>query len=491
MVPISQHSKPMQKVTAMLKYLDSWIEDPTEVTEIFRFLFASNMWKNENPDLVRSQVLQRIGENFCKFVISLPPKSPFRLALLNVAVSSGVPMTELLPVIAVSYSTLKRSKALKPEANLLLSTLYKPNVTRQMVCEEEVNDIIKFLLEVCPVKSGNNKTLQNPKNRSELRPKHWQFITDKQLYEQYKIEFSQPGKTVRSYSFVIAKCKPFNIRKARKLTHADYTDHCPTCAAYFGFLDRFPLTDPEEQKDFQACENHHHIAKHQRNAFQMDRERLGPNECIVVQDFTKFYTQSQRVNDLIFVLYYRDSQGELCWRYFDYFHTDDQTFAFVQAAWTHLLDETHLLDSYSTIRIWSDGGPNHFKIAKTLYWFSVVSHLYHKQIIYNFFASYHGHSTCDSHAGNEKQKVSRWEKEHQMQITDKEEVAEVCSELSNTNIVSLATIPPTTLSIDHRSFAEGIQKYHQFIFFTQGEVDCYVRSYVGSATHQTITERDL
>ena len=175
----------------MLKHLSEWTGDPTETVQLIRFLLESKLWKEENPDLLLCTLHEKIGQSFCDFLVQLPPKSPFRLALLNIATTSGPALKELQMVLPFSYSTLKRAKALLPVDNLLLAILYKPKVTRQMISSEEIDAIIHFLLEVCPVKSGSNQTLQNPENRDEKQPKHWQFITDKELYEQYKVEFTR------------------------------------------------------------------------------------------------------------------------------------------------------------------------------------------------------------------------------------------------------------------------------------------------------------
>ena len=44
-----------------------------------------------------------------------------------------------------------------------------------------------------------------------------------------------------------------------------------------------------------------------------------------------------------------------------------------------LLNST-ILSNYEHINIWSDGGPAHFKIAKTLYFFSTLETQYGKNV---------------------------------------------------------------------------------------------------------------
>ena len=54
------------------------------------------------------------------------------------------------------------------------------------------------------------------------------------------------------------------------------------------------------------------------------------------------------------------------------------------------------------ITIFSDGGPHHFKVSAAMVCFSQLQEKYGKTIEYNFFASYHGHSTCDTVAAHVK-----------------------------------------------------------------------------------------
>ena len=105
---------------------------------------------------------------------------------------------------------------------------------------------------------------------------------------------------------------------------------------------------------------------------------------------------------MILVLYFKDTNdGIVKWIYLDHFSKEIQDFFFVRAVWYKLLSFS-ILKKYKEVYIWSDGGPAHFKIAKTLYFFFTLEVQYEKKFQYNFFASFHGHSLCDSHTGNQK-----------------------------------------------------------------------------------------
>src|SRR4051794_25939284 len=97
--------------------------------------------------------------------------------------------------------------------------------------------------------------------------------------------------------------------------------------------------------------------------------------------------------------------NQLVWYYFDFLvENENNDFPVVHKVWDILI--THpILEKIEKLILWSDGGPKHFKISKNLYYLSTIKHTYNKEVIYNFFTSYHGHSLCDAHAGVSKRKV--------------------------------------------------------------------------------------
>ena len=198
-------------------------------------------------------------------------------------------------------------------------------------------------------------------------------------------------------------------------------------------------------------------------------------EHIIVQDFSKFYTKSGKVSDLVVVLYSKDEN--LQWKYLDYFSKDNQDFYFVQMVWMHLLGESkEINEQCQKLIIWSDGAKQHFKQAKTLYWFSHLAATSGKQIIWNFFASNHGHSICDSHTGNGKQQIARYEREMQEQILDLEDIQEVYeNHLSYTTTFNISSPREMKKTLTVKPF-HGISYFHQFHFIDEGYVKCRVLS---------------
>lgn len=267
-----------------------------------------------------------------------------------------------------------------------------------------------------------------------------------------------------------------------------------------------PSHTEEEKNVLKTLDMHHVLAKHQSKAFHEDRCNLCSSkcniylfsfswysfcygilvvldECIVVQDFSKFYTRKGKVSDLVLVIYFK--KEELEWKYLDYFTTDPQDFYTVQAIWLHLLGESREIeDSIQHIIIWSDGAKQHFKQAKTMYWFSELAEKLNMAITWNFFASCHGHSICDSHTGNGKQQIARFEREQNKQVENLSQLCQIYDgQLSRTKTYTITTERHSTLSV--KSF-NGISLYHQFIFNMTGRMKCRKFSNEGDCEEKII-----
>lgn len=124
--------------------------------------------------------------------------------------------------------------------------------------------------------------------------------------------------------------------------------------------------------------------------------KIGADNSITVQDYIlvfEYLHGNQRIR------HYYDF---LC----DIPEENTNDYFFVQAVWLKLV-EMNVFDGFDSIEIWSDGGPKHFKTRYCQYfWHQLSNKLFQQQKIqHNFFASYHGHSLADSHAGHDKQLV--------------------------------------------------------------------------------------
>jgi hypothetical protein len=121
-------------------------------------------------------------------------------------------------------------------------------------------------------------------------------------------------------------------------------------------------------------------------------------------------SNSHTVQDCILVLEFIDDAGQQHRQYMD-FMCDIKTmnkndYFFVQHVW-QLLFQRKVLDQFDSLELWSDGGPHHFKTRYCQWMWHHLSTCYfqQKKITHNFFASYHGHSLADSHAGRVKQVI--------------------------------------------------------------------------------------
>lgn len=251
-------------------------------------------------------------------------------------------------------------------------------------------------------------------------------------------------------------------------------------------LQQMPLSS-EKAAELDTLQKHSQLAKHQLTMFKRQKLELQQNACLIIMDFSKFYTENGKVSDLILVLYQKNVEtNKLEWKYLDHFAMEKQSFSFVKAVWLQLFDSQEL-ECFDSIYIWSDGGPQHFKIKKTIQFFSYCRISSHKHITYNFFASGHGHSMCDSHTGVGKQKLLREERSQQQQTKGLQQVASSFAELDKTSVVSMNSIEDANLIA--KGMSEGIKKYHEFYFLLEpGKVACREQTGVGPAIVQFVSQ---
>jgi hypothetical protein len=113
-------------------------------------------------------------------------------------------------------------------------------------------------------------------------------------------------------------------------------------------------------------------------------------------------SQSLFVNDLIFTLYDADQQHD----WVNYISTSDnkQIYAYVEGSLFDFIS-TYIPHNVQRIYVFSDGGPHHFKIWKTVNLFHYLAKMFEISMEYHFFESYHGSSLCDAHAGHVKKAI--------------------------------------------------------------------------------------
>jgi len=121
-------------------------------------------------------------------------------------------------------------------------------------------------------------------------------------------------------------------------------------------------------------------------------------------------SNSHTVQDCIVVLEFIGDDGQHRRQYLDFTcdikGINKNDYFFVHAVWQRLF-QLKVFDQFDSLEIWSDGGPHHFKTRYCQWMWHHLSTIYFKgkRITHNFFASYHGHSLADSHAGRVKQVI--------------------------------------------------------------------------------------
>jgi len=79
-----------------------------------------------------------------------------------------------------------------------------------------------------------------------------------------------------------------------------------------------------------------------------------------------------------------------------------------------------------TIRIWSDGGPHHFRVSANMWILTQLQqHFQCFFFIYNFFIAYHGHSVCDAAASHGKKQVTTIRRNQQRPVSSPAILVEV------------------------------------------------------------------
>ena len=153
----------------------------------------------------------------------------------------------------------------------------------------------------------------------------------------------------------------------------DFTTSCPWCDPTQGTLSVEEAEEDEGEGSHwpvskKTKEEHLELKMIQYDAFQKIRANLQIDEMLIVMDFTSAaipYAKSQNlfVNDLIITVY--SHRGTHDW--INYISTSDnkQMFAYVEGS---LVDfwSTYIPENIHRVYVFSDGGPHHFKIWKTI-----------------------------------------------------------------------------------------------------------------------------
>jgi len=178
----------------------------------------------------------------------------------------------------------------------------------------------------------------------------------------------------------------------------------------------------------------------------------------------------------------------------------------------HRLISDGTLRGFKQIHLISDGGPKHFKNKFAMRMASEFGVAWRKQypdvampeLQWHFYAAYHGHSLCDSHAGRAKTAVRSAQRNAQHDAggalaigkvpRSAEDVGHaIVDRCKSTTVQTLPAInrPDERSELRHlKAGGKGIKSYYSFRFPGEpGEVECRALSGVGEWIATTVEEK--
>ena len=189
-VPLALHSNPTMKLHWFENQIDKCICNKKESTELLRQYYGSKLWKQKQPesDVSSEKALlhANIGANICMaFNNEVPKHSTIRATLMQIA-SRNIPVSKLQTVIDCSRVTLTKYKNMK--WNEVMKKNCNASFMQERISKEEIDEIRAFLLECCPVKSGEPRSIKI--SSTERMPRHTQQMSDDALYQLYVARFT-------------------------------------------------------------------------------------------------------------------------------------------------------------------------------------------------------------------------------------------------------------------------------------------------------------
>ncbi len=204
-----------------------------------------------------------------------------------------------------------------------------------------------------------------------------------------------------------------------------------------------------------------HFTKSKKNRLI---EQKDSSKFLLLHDFTQLQVQGTFYQDLIIVLYCFNPEldGKLQTEYFHFVgSSSDQKndIGFVTAAWKYLIKDG-FFDGCSSIMIFSDGGPKHFKITSCMSFFAAMQKHLGIKISYNFFGSNHGHSVCDVAAAHAKNKMNVTQRDRGLPLNSPKEIARTISTIKNSDaVVAISDSHPGKIATFNK-----IRTCHKFEF---------------------------
>ena len=209
------------------------------------------------------------------------------------------------------------------------------------------------------------------------------------------------------------------------------------------------------------------------------------------------------IQDLIVTIYYIGEDGQKHPLNIDHFAKESNDYFFFRRVMLKLLELDEFKktgpgkDRPSWIEFWSDGGPKHFKIRRSLFLICVEMKerlTWNPTVTWAFFASHHGKSVNDAHAAVVKRKIWRLAREGERTERPKQ-LAEMCKTIKNTsafyfdffvkeNQFKVSAIPGIKLSHCFKWSGKKTQKGQEELY----ELNCY-RQYPEKWSRKVVRRR--
>jgi hypothetical protein len=319
---------------------------------------------------------------------------------LVAALSEHVPeniLGSVLPSLTTQKSRtnyLRRcAEAIPPNENILYTLHYPPHSTRQrLILPDQREALENFFLEQC-------KPETDPDGTQLART-----VSESELFRTFKLQDSSGGVGKATFMRVMTEN---HIHKAR---HSEFDlFYCPHCHNMANIQLEKPSPDaPDATKrqyiDYLDYKAHRLRVQRQWELYHSILNQLDESTVLVLQDFTKDFTQKHKAVILCFVIF-RKKGGNVIWNCIDFCGkegSERSNVYFIHAGWASLIQLGVFRDIH-LIHVFSDSGANEFYNSSVLYLLSSLQNSTMK-ILPHFFEGCHGKSMADAHFGTCKRR---------------------------------------------------------------------------------------
>jgi len=316
----------------------------------------------------------------------------------------GVPNAVVQKIFGISYHTLKRTKKMSDCALFQNVSGYRTHQISFSVfgrMQQIVDDIL-------PVKSGRNFRVL--------------YTTYLHVYNKYASLAPYPV----SYQHFMKYMHSLQIH------HGELFGTCPHCLQKKE-MDQLPNNGftLEEASEFYDLLRHARYFPLQLNCYHLQKSHPGEGQMIITMDFTKIDLVNHYFQDLV-VCITKKPPGQNIQQFYLHFlgqKREKNDVHFTLWVWKYLQQNNYFVGTTS-IKLWTDGGPRHFKTSSHIYFLSHFQADIGIPFTYNFFASYHGSSVCDAVAAQAKEKIKEWMAENRDTIHSNTVLAEIIGKLT-------------------------------------------------------------